>query len=101
MKRVFLGVMLSLFAMVQSFAVEFIVDGINYAIKGFTNTCMVASNAKAYGSIVIPESVTHNGSLYNVVEIGNEAFRDCYDLTSVVIPNSVTRIGDDAFYGCM
>ena len=32
--------------------------------------------------------------------IGSSAFSACSDLTSVVIPNSVTRIGREAFYGC-
>ena len=36
----------------------------------------------------------------SVTSIGNYAFYDCDGLTSVTIPNSVTSIGDNAFYGC-
>lgn len=35
-----------------------------------------------------------------VTEIGNAAFQGCTNLTSVTIPDSVTKIGDSAFYGC-
>ena len=36
----------------------------------------------------------------SVTEIGNYVFAGCSGLTSVEIPNSVTSIGEDAFYDC-
>ena len=36
----------------------------------------------------------------SVTSIGDEAFRDCYGLTSVTISNSVTSIGFGAFMNC-
>lgn len=45
--------------------------------------------------LILPESC--NGSSYEVL---NGAFRECSNITSVTIPNSVTNIGDEAFEGC-
>ena len=36
-----------------------------------------------------------------VTRIGNEAFKNCTALTSIDIPNSVTNIGNDAFSECI
>ena len=36
----------------------------------------------------------------SVTNIGDSAFYDCKSLTSINIPNSVTNIGDEAFWGC-
>ena len=33
-------------------------------------------------------------------EIDNEAFSGCYNLTNIILPNSITYIGDSAFSGC-
>ena len=43
------------------------------------------------GDVVIPNGVT---------SIGDYAFRDCSELTSITIPESVTSIGDSAFAWC-
>ena len=36
----------------------------------------------------------------SVTSIGNQAFNNCYSLSSVVIPNGVTSIDNSAFNGC-
>jgi hypothetical protein len=57
-------------------------------------------NSEKYaGDIVIPETVTYEGNVYKVTRIGKQAFHGD-DLTSVVIPNSVTTIAKEAFYAC-
>ena len=53
------------------------------------------------GNVVIPEEVTYMNRTRKVTSIGSRAFRQCSYLTSIAIPNSVTSIGDGAFYGCI
>ena len=51
--------------------------------------------------LIIPAEVVDKGVKYNVVEIGNDTFLNCFTLTgSLIIPNSVSTIGDCAFDGC-
>ena len=53
-------------------------------------------DAHISGALNIP--ATYNGK--PVTEIGNNAFRDCIELTSVTIGEGVTIIGDSAFDSC-
>ena len=48
----------------------------------------------------IPINITNCIIPNSVTRIGNEAFFDCESLTSITIPDSVTSIGDEAFYYC-
>lgn len=52
------------------------------------------------GDVVIPASVNHEGESYPVTRIGDQAFYECRELTSVTIPEGVTAIGNEAFGHC-
>ena len=49
------------------------------------------------GDVVVPEGVTEiqDGSYWS-----GGVFRECSRLTSITLPESITRIGDAAFFGC-
>ncbi|MDE7397173.1 MAG: leucine-rich repeat protein, partial [Muribaculum sp.] len=71
---------------------------LNYTIKT-ANTVEVATGNKAVsGDLQIPSTVISNNKEYTVASIAKEAFLDCSGLTSVSIPNTVTSIGEFAFY---
>lgn len=80
-------------------------DGVTiyYYFTG-SKTSLVVSNSpstKPYsGKVVIPESVTYEGTTYPVTGISKQAFYGCSDLTVVSIPNTVTYISEEAFYNC-
>ena len=54
---------------------------------------------KPSGDLIIPETVHSGGVDWTVTEIMDEALRES-TITSVVIPNTVTAIGNRAFYLC-
>ena len=100
-----LSVLAALLSMnIGIFAYDFEVDGIYYNILSETDkTCEVTSGSSSdtyTGTIVIPESVKHNNTNYEVIAIGNYAFEYYATLTNVTIPNSITAIGQGAFKAC-
>jgi hypothetical protein len=77
------------------------IDGIYYNLIHKGKVAEVTSNPYKYtGSVVIPETVTYNDVTYDVTSIGESAFSSCWNMTNVIIPNSVTNIGAGAFRGC-
>ena len=88
---------------------DFSVDGKYYKIlseEDRTVKFVCGEMARKYsGDIRIPEAVSHDGITYTVTAISKVAFCMCGDLTSVVMPNTITAIADDCnsygvFYRC-
>ena len=85
---------------------DFEVDGIYYNINGTNATVtykgmyLDSYDNEYTGDVTIPSSVSYDGTTYSVTTIGDEAFVDCFGLTSVIIPNSVISIGEIAFCRC-
>lgn len=88
----------------QAKATYFTVDGVRYKSNTAVTSVNVVSagTGKTYvGDIVIPAKIvtTSNGEL-PVIGVGSSAFSECDELTSVILPESVTSIGDYAFDTC-
>ena len=102
--------MLSLHAMAYNFSYTYQGKTLYYTITSSnTNTVKVTyyssdnnfqNNNYVNSDVVIPSSVTNNGTTYSVTSIAERAFYGCSSLTSVTIPNSVTSIGQRAFSRC-
>ena len=85
------------------------VDGINYCLNNYTLTAEVIKREGGYvGTIIIPSHVVYNKTTYVVTKIEGilikedfsyiiGPFVDCPELISIVIPNTVSYIGEDVF----
>ena len=66
-----------------------------------TSENLAAYGIEITGDVVIPEYVTDDDNTrHTVTSIGDYAFRDCNEMTSVAIADSVTEIGTGAFVNC-
>lgn len=83
-------------------AYDFVQDGIYYNING--NELTVTKDKSTYssytGDVVIPDTVVYNGVTYTVTAIESLAFRHCYQMPSITLPNTLKTIGDSAFIYC-
>lgn len=96
----------------QVHAYEFQYQGIYYNVLEDGKSVEVTNDSwgKYSGTITIPETVTNNevesnsesGNVksFTVVGIGPYAFRSCFDLESVSLPETLSYIGEGAFTFC-
>lgn len=85
-------------------ALDFEQDNIKYRTTS-DSTVKVINKNNYYtgyysGHVVIPETVSYNGTTYTVTEIGQQAFYNSTDLLSVTIPPTMKKLGVSAFEGC-
>jgi hypothetical protein len=87
-------------------AYDFVVNGIYYSYNGSSTSETVYvtykdENYNSYsGNVTIPSTVTYNGRTYTVDYIFQRAFKDCTNLKSVTLPNTIKGISAYAFKGC-
>lgn len=74
------------------------VDNIKYYIENGEATIAV-QDENLSGDIVIPESISYNGNNYVVIRATNGAFQNT-DITSIILPNSITALGNICFRFC-
>ena len=75
-------------------------DIINGGVEIVQPTSLYWGLTKPSGNLVIPDSVTYDGTAYCVISIDSFAFQYCRELTSVIIPNTVTKMEAYCFFTC-
>lgn len=108
MKAKFIIILFALVATTTLWAYDFQADGIYYNFLEGNNVEVTTGGyvgrppklQEYTGSLVIPATVTHNGTTYNVTAISGKAFMNNNSLTSVTLPASITSIGYMAFDNC-
>jgi hypothetical protein len=82
---------------------NFEVNGIRYWVKDANSKVVYVTNkdkGKYEGKLVIPPTVVSEDVTYKVTKVGNYAFKNCPQLTEVTLPESITEVKEEAFYGC-
>lgn len=108
MKKLILLCVWAMLPLMASASVDAVtVKDIHYLIDSETGYAQVvnpngAEKASVYkGDVVIPDKIEYDSKTYKVNSIGEYAFYQCVDLTSVSFGGyDMESVGDYAFYGC-
>ena len=93
-----------LLGVLSAWAYDVEVNGIFYNLDKENKTASVTKGDSRYdykGTVVIPETISVDGTAYSVTSLGNYCFDNCSYLTSITIPNSVTSLGEGCIYKCI
>ena len=88
------------FSNIMPLPYDFQNNGIYYCIRG-DNEASVASNGNANcynGDVTVPNAVYLYGNKMTVTGVSSKAFANNSGIKKVVLPNSITEIGNDAFW---
>ena len=82
-------------------SVSFYLDHIKYRIITDNYLSVYGyDKSKFTGTEKIVSVITYKGKTYSTYSINSESFKDCKQLTELIIPDSVKRITGDAIRGC-
>lgn len=89
-------------ACVYSYAYDLEVDGIYYNIDAITRTAEVTNGENPYSmnTVIIPSQIKFFNNEIPVTGIGENAFENAQDVTTVELAESIQRIGSEAFRNC-
>ena len=79
-------------------AEEFQIGKLTFKTETPTTVKLIGAD-KDITNVFLSETIDYKGNSFTITSIGDGAFSGCSSLTSVTIPNSVTSIGEVAFYG--
>lgn len=71
-----------------------------YYVDTYARVAKHSSYENFTGALEIPDSVEYDGVTYAVKEIVDKSFYGCSSLTSVTLPEGLTKIGYRVFYNC-
>lgn len=89
---------MAMLATICTLAQKVTIDGITYKVKG--NCAVVSSSDKKIVNAIIKSFVEIEGKEYPVTEIKNGVFAERMQLRKVSIPNSIHKVGENAFAAC-
>lgn len=93
----------AIMSIISAYAYDVEVDGIYYNLITKAKQAII-TNSGSYGdysgNVSLPETITYNGTIYTVTAIADEAFQYCYNLKSVIIPQTIISIGASSFSRC-
>ena len=103
-KKLFCLFMTALLSVIgtSAYAQNVVIDGLNYSLDSEKRTAELAVQNKVdvVGDIVISSSVTWEGVVYTVESTADNAFAECKQMTSIVLPNTLRKLGKSTFLNC-
>ncbi|MBO7577209.1 MAG: leucine-rich repeat domain-containing protein [Bacteroidales bacterium] len=106
MKKIYTFFLVFLCAHAMGQQVSFLEGGIVYGITSETERTVEVQpyynllDNPYSGTITIPQTVDYNGATYTVTALGESAFENCGNVSSLTLPATVRSIGPYCFYNC-
>lgn len=97
MKKIILTCLAAAMTLAGSAQETAVIDGITYLLDGGKASVMQQNGLT--GDIVIPETVRYGGEDYTVTTVQSNAFKN-NQITSILLPNTVSVMGDACFESC-